>query len=250
MENILNRKSHLVIVLTAVTCIITVACGSEAEPTQSLSATSTSVSSGNPTSTSSSVSTPDTTVIPGVTRTPVTSPTPVPPTSTVGPVLGPELIAGGSFESGDFSEWEVRVGTGQQIQIVDDVALVGERSLHMTSPPEGDWPEIVLRQRFFVEEGQSYQWGFSSQQNEYGPVQMLLRFYNNREEFMNGTVNSDWVTTEENSWLDVSAITTAPEGAVTAQIVIQLRILPEAVENASSNLEVYVDDVTVREVLG
>ena len=95
-------------------------------------------------------------------------------------MLGPELIPDGSFESGNFDEWEPRVGTGQRIEISDEVALSGDRSLHMTAPTEGDWPMLELRQRFFVEGGKSYQWGFSSLQNEFGPVQMLFTFTDNR----------------------------------------------------------------------
>lgn len=247
----MNRSRHVVVIAAVSALVAAIACGSEDEtptPAPGSSPTVSSTTAANVTPGSSD--TPVTTRIPGATRTPVTSPTPPAATATTGPVLGRELLTGGSFESGNFDEWEPRVGTGQQIEISDDVALTGERSLHMTSPTEGDWPMLVLRQRFFVEGGKSYQWGFSALQNEYGPVQMLFTFNDDREAALPGTLTSDWTTTSGNNWLDVRAITIAPEGAVTASVAIQLRIRPEAAENVSGDLEVFVDDVTVREVLG
>ena len=180
------------------------------------------------------------------TSTPVPTPTalPGPPTA-----LGPELIEDGGFESGALDNWELRQNETQVIEIAYDVALTGSRSLYMsTLADEEDWPWIILTKLYPLEVGKQYLYRFHSLQFAEGHAQVLIDFYDANDEFVIRTSNASAVTSTE-EWLDLWAVVETPENTAWGRVIVQLRIRDEAATGPNETLELWVDDLSVRQVL-
>lgn len=171
------------------------------------------------------------------------------PPATPTPAFGRELLEFGGFERAIFDHWEPRLIAGQLIETVTDKKVSGERSLHMTtSPDEEEWPWVILRERFPTEAGSDYRLQFNAIQTEQGPVQVFLDFHNGAGEFIQRKLFSDWMGTE-GEWVQIEGVVEAPEGAATALVMVQLRILLKDELPRPDLLEVWVDDVSVRKAV-
>lgn len=115
----------------------------------------------------------------------------------------------------------------------------------MTSSSADQWPLVVLRERFPTEAGANYRLQYNALQSAQGPVQILLDFHDGSGEFIDRHTFSEWIDSE-GEWLQIGRVVEAPEGAATAIVTVQLRIRNDDELPRLEQLEVWVDELSVR----
>lgn len=159
-------------------------------------------------------------------------------------------MVNGSFEDGILDSWVIQIEDGQKIEISEDVANTGRRSLRIfTALDVNGWPHLDLLDEFPLENGARYRYGARSQHSEFGPVQVLFRFVDSSERVFISFSNSSDRASQDGEWIDVNGVITVPEGAVRGYITVQLQISPEAGDDPIDFLALFVDDVSVRKVI-
>lgn len=118
----------------------------------------------------------------------------------------------------------------------------------MTSSSAEQWPWLVLRERFPTEAGSDYLVKVNTIQSSQGPVQVLLDFYDGSGEFIERRLTSEWIDSGDD-WIEISGLFKAPERAATAQLILQLRIRLDDEMPRPDQLDVWIDDVSVRKAV-
>ena len=159
-------------------------------------------------------------------------------------------MVNGSFEDGILDSWVIQLEENQEIEISEDAANTGRRSLRIfTALDVNGWPRMDLFDEFPVESGARYRYGARSQHSEFGPVQVLFRFVDSSGRIFTSFSNSSDRASQDGEWINVNGVITVPEGAVRGYMTVQLRIAPEAGDDPIDFLALFVDDVSVRKIL-